>query len=199
MTPQAHPELTDSLREELGLYAFGMLESESAAQIAQHLETGCAVCTEELQAVTGLVVALSSAVDVVAPAPDLKDRLLARVRTEKPSVEQPESGIYVVRGGQGKWKETPWKGITYLRLYYDRTTGFATSLLRVEPGSQYPAHRHRGVEQSWVVEGSCRIGSVTIRAGDYACAAAGTEHGVLVSDDGCLLLMVSSAKDEVLA
>ncbi len=46
---------------------------------------------------------------------------------------------------------------------------------------------------------SCRIASVTPYARDFACAAAGTEHGVLESDDGCVLLIVSSAKDEALA
>ena len=74
-----------------------------------------------------------------------------------------------------------------------------TSLVRIQPGGRYPAHRHHGAEQSWVIEGSCRIGSVSIRAGDFAVAAAGTVHDVLESDEGCVLLIVSSARDEILA
>ncbi|MGH9627061.1 MAG: cupin domain-containing protein, partial [Bryobacteraceae bacterium] len=105
----------------------------------------------------------------------------------------------IVRGGRGKWMQTPWKGVAYMRLRYDGATGFTTGLLRIDPGARYPAHHHNGVEQSWVLQGSCRIGSVTIRAGDFACAEAGTDHGVLESDEGCVLLIMSSEKDEVFA
>jgi anti-sigma factor ChrR (cupin superfamily) len=199
VTPQTpHVELTDTLREEIALHAFGMLEGEDATRVARHLEGGCAVCLQEFQAVTSVLVGLTSSVEPVAPSPDLKQRLLTRVRSEKRDASHPEPGVYVVRSGSGTWKQSPWEGIAFMRLYYDRATGRVTSLVRVDPGARYPAHRHRGVEQSWVLEGSCRLGAVTARAGDFVCAAAGTEHGVLVSDEGCLLLMITTAKDEVL-
>ena len=89
--------------------------------------------------------------------------------------------------------------MTYQGLYQDSATGMVTSLPRLEPGGRYPAHRHHGAEQTWVVQGSCRIGSESIRAGDFAGAAAGTVHGVLESDEGCVHLIVSSARDEILA
>ena len=200
MTPQiTHVELTDTLGEELALFAFGLLESEQATHMARHLETGCAVCNNEFRSLTSVMAGLASSIHPVDPSPDLKQRLLAGIRSKEQVKEQPEPGMYIVRSGSGKWRQSPWKGISYQRLYYDPATGFATSLLRIDPGAQYPAHRHKGAEQSWIVQGSCRIGSVTLHAGDFACAAAGTEHGVLESDDGCVLLIVSSAKDEVLA
>lgn len=201
MKPRTHHfELTGTLREELALYAFGLLEGEHATEVAGHLEAGCSVCNEEFQAVAGVMVELASAVVEVAPADSLKQRLLMRINSEKQGQEeQCGPGMYVVRSGSGKWRQTRWDGIAWMRLHHDQTTGLTTSLVRVDPGARYPAHRHRGVEQSWVVEGSCRIGSVTIRAGDFACATAGSEHGILESDDGCVLLMVTSAKDEVLA
>lgn len=191
MTPQAHhTELTDALREDLALYNFGLLDAGEAADIERHLRSGCTVCNQEVHGVEDVVAALSPS---VPPPADLKSRLLTRIHTTG------EAGVMVHRSGSGVWHRTPWHGVTYQRLHFDKTTGFATSLLRVEPGSRYPAHRHHGDEQSWVLEGSCRIGSVSIRAGDFAVAAAGSVHGVLESEEGCLLLIVSSAKDEILA
>lgn len=195
-----HDELTEALRDELALYAFGLLERDQAAAITRHLDAGCAVCNEELRGLRTVCVTLSASADAVEPPPGLRDRMLARIRSERPANrEEPGPGLYIVRSGAGEWKSTIWAGISYKRLYLDKSTGLATSLLRVAPGARYPAHRHHGVEQSWVVEGSCRIGTATIAAGDFACAASGTDHAVLISDEGCILLIVSTARDEVLA
>jgi len=195
-----HDALTEALREELALYAFGLLDHDQGAAIARHLDSGCAVCNEELRAVANVCISLAASADPVEPPPELKDRVLTRFRTEHRSGrEEPAPGLYIIRDGTGEWKPTPWQGITWKRLYLDKSTGLATSLLGVAPGARYPAHRHHGVEQSWVVEGSCRIGAASIYAGDFACAAAGTEHDVLVSEEGCVLLIVSTARDEILA
>lgn len=198
-----HAEMNERLSDELTLFAFGLLDDDQATQLSQHLDAGCSVCNKEYQAVSSVVVELSSAIEVFAPPADLKERVLRRIQDEKPRsatpVEECEPGIFVVRSASGNWRNTPWEGISWMKLYHDKETGSSTSLIRVEPGGKYPAHRHTGVEQSWVVEGSCRIGSVTIRAGDFACAAAGTEHSVLVSDEGCVLLVVASARDEIMA
>lgn len=196
-----HSELTDALREELSQYALGLLEDDESARVSRHLEDGCGVCNQEFAAYAEAVGVWSSALELETPSPKLKERLMSRVRSqiEASKMDELPPGFLVVRSGSGKWRPTPWQGITFMKLFHDKETGAATSLLRVEPGAKYPAHRHGGVEQSWVVEGSCRIGSITIRAGDYACAYGGTEHGVLVSEEGCVLLVMSSARDEILA
>ena len=196
-----HNELTDALREELSLYSLGLLEVEESARVSRHLEAGCGVCNQEFAGYAELLGVWSSALQLETPPPELKDRLMSRIRSEieASKVDQLPPGFLVVRSGSGKWRPTLWQGIAFMKLFHDKETGAATSLVRVEPGAKYPAHRHGGIEQSWVVEGSCRIGSITIRAGDYACAYAGTEHGVLVSDEGCVLLVMSSARDEILA
>ena len=194
--PTQHAELSDTLRDDVAAYAFGILQGEQAYNMARHLETGCPVCNKELRDVAGVMTALACTVEEKAPKPSIKDRLLARARGEK-QVDHP--GLYVVRPGEGKWRKTRWEGVQFLLLHSDKQTGASTSLVRVDPGGRYPAHRHRGTEQTWVLQGSCRIGAITIQAGDYACAAAGSEHGELVSDRGCLLLIISAARDEVLA
>jgi hypothetical protein len=117
MTPQiVHDELTDTLGEELALFAFGLLEGEQATHMARHLEGGCAVCNNELHLLTSVMVGLSLSIPPIAPAPDLKQRLLARIRSKEQVRQQPEPGMYIVRSGSGEWRQSPWKGISYLRL-----------------------------------------------------------------------------------
>jgi hypothetical protein len=121
-----HVELTDTLSEELALFAFGLLESEQAMHIARHLETGCAVCNNELRSLTSVMAGLASSIPPIDPAPDLKKRLLARIRSKEQEREQPGPGMYIVRSGSGNWRQTQWNGISYLRIYNDPVTGFAT-------------------------------------------------------------------------
>jgi quercetin dioxygenase-like cupin family protein len=179
------------------MYVFGLLEGDEVKRIAQHLNTGCAVCNAEVGAVEESIGRISVALDPVSVSPQLKGRLLTRIHRERRnSPEQAEPGIFVLRGGRGAWKQTQWAGVAYRLLHRDASTGLTTSLLRIDPGGRFPAHHHIGIEQSWVVEGSCRIGSVTIQVGDFAWANAGTDHGVLESEDGCILLIVSMQKHE---
>jgi anti-sigma factor ChrR (cupin superfamily) len=182
-----HPQLTDDLREELALYAFGLLEGELQVRMKDHLTAGCAVCNSEYHALTALVGELPKALDKTAPPPHVKERLLARVRA---SDDQPRPGIFVLRHDARAWKPTAAPGVSYAQLYRDSAT--RTTLLRLEPGSRYPAHHHRVLEQTWVIEGSCRIGEVRIARGDFAYALAGSDHGIVESDEGCVLLIIES-------
>jgi anti-sigma factor ChrR (cupin superfamily) len=184
-----HPQLTDHLREELALYAFGLLEGESKVRMKDHLTAGCAVCNTEYRVLTALVAELPKALGRTAPAPELKQRLLARVRA---SSEQAEPGIFILRNSACAWKPTRVPGVSYAQLYSDPATKQSTTLLRLEPGSRYPAHHHRCLEQTWVIEGSCRIGEVRIARGDFAYALAGSDHGEVESEEGCVLLIIES-------
>jgi anti-sigma factor ChrR (cupin superfamily) len=71
-------------------------------------------------------------------------------------------------------------------------------LIRMEPGASYVPHRHGGPEQCYVVEGDLRDGDVVVRAGDFQCAPESTMHGAQTTEKGCLLLIVSSLRDELL-
>ncbi len=83
-------------------------------------------------------------------------------------------------------------------LHVDPATQYMTSLVRMAPGSKYPAHRHSGAEQCLVLEGDVRLGDVALAAGDYERAEAETIHGTIETKSGCLLLIISSQRDEIL-
>ncbi len=68
-------------------------------------------------------------------------------------------------------------------------------MVRMEPGASYPAHRHGGAEECFVISGDLRTGAVHLRAGDWQRADAGSRHPVQSTDGGCVLLLVSSLDD----
>jgi quercetin dioxygenase-like cupin family protein len=72
----------------------------------------------------------------------------------------------------------------------------ATMLLRLAPGGKLVAHRHRQVEEFYVLEGSCICAGEFLQAGDYHRAEAGSVHPITSSDEGCLALVMTSTQNE---
>jgi anti-sigma factor ChrR (cupin superfamily) len=129
------------------------------------------------------------------PHPRVREKLLAAIR--EPASPLPE-GITVLRAGEGKWRRTPWPGVTYKTLHVDPATNYFTSLLRMEAGATYPAHRHSGAEQCLVLEGSVRLAGTVLHPGDFELAQARTVHEIIETDTGCLLMIIASRADEML-
>jgi len=140
---------------------------------------------EELELLDGVV---AETIEPIAPPPELRGRILEAVRTI------PQNSR-TVRRGEGAWMPLPFPGVKVKPLSVDEERGTATIMMSFEPGACMPAHDHHGNEQSFVVSGSCRIGSVYLRQGDFHAAPAGSRHGDLVSDEGCVLLLVVDAED----
>lgn len=151
---------------------------------------------------------LALSVPEAAPPPHLRQRILDQVTSvsdlekNNPQVwkawkNSEVEGPQVVRAYQGEWEPVGLKGVTAKRLYVDPLGDRATMLVRMEPGATYPAHRHRGHEQCFVVEGDLTQ-DVVLHAGDYVCAEGNTIHPVSRTEHGCLLLIISSTHDELI-
>jgi len=67
------------------------------------------------------------------------------------------------------------------------------------PGSRYDSHRHVADEELYVVEGSCYCGGRRLQVGDYHRAPAGSVHIPTVSEDGCVMLAISSPRNDPIA
>jgi len=130
---------------------------------------------------------VAEAIEPVAPPPALKAQILSAVR----NVPQ---GSTLVRKDEGTWSSAA-PGVKVKTLAFDRARRTATLLMSFEPGAAMPEHDHHGPEQSYVVSGSCHIGSVYLRTGDFHTAPAGSHHGAVVSDEGCVLLLVVDQDD----
>lgn len=201
----------EQIREALPLYALGLLEGDEARAIAEHLESGCHECARELRGLREVAGEIPYALRSMKPHVRVREKLLQTIAFEQPTaaaerpkrakgrLEQPLPGIFVLKEDAAEWRPTPYPGVTYKLLYTDKETKYATSLMKMEPGAKYPAHRHAGCEQCLVIEGDARLGSIGVSKGDFEYAAAGTEHGAITTDNGCVLLLIAHHDDEVMA
>lgn len=124
----------------------------------------------------------------VAPPPALKARLMSLVR------DVPQNST-TVRANEGHWTQTPMAGVKVKLLTIDKSRGTATVMIDMAPGSTLPEHGHHGDEQTFVISGACRIGGVSLAQGDFHHVSGDARHGRVVSDDGCLLLLVVDEED----
>jgi anti-sigma factor ChrR (cupin superfamily) len=185
--------------ESLTLYAFDLLDAGESQQIEEHLAR-CASCATEVAALRETAADVPYALPDVHPHPRVREKLLKSVQaSRKASLEQPLPGMFVMREEQQRWIKSPFEGVDYKILYVDRATKNVTSLLRLQPGAQYPAHRHAAVEQCLVLEGTVRLGAIRLERGDFEYAVTGTEHAFVRSDTGCVLMIISNQHDEIFA
>lgn len=204
MHGEAQPgELEDLLTQ----YALEMLEGDERAALEEHLAQGCDSCERQLASLRETVAAVARILSLVQPPPGLRDRITEATRTPPQTnrtqvwkewqAESEGTGISVQRQSSGGWEEVH-AGIWAKRLHVDPARDTVTMLIRMDPGASYVPHRHGGPEQCFVLEGELTDGDVTVHAGDYQYAAQGSLHGAQSTESGCLLLIVSSLKDELL-
>jgi len=201
-----HDVLRNDDLERAALFALGALETDAADLFARHLAV-CALCRAEVAAHREAVQALGRAVEPVDPPPALKARLIDIVRAgHDPAVIQPwkrwspaEVGdaMTLVRGGGG-WEATGTNGVEVRRLFVDAANDRLTMLVRMAAGTEYPAHRHGGVEECYVLEGDLYGPNFEMSQGDYQRLEGGSVHGVQGTRGGCLLFIVSSLNDQLL-
>jgi hypothetical protein len=201
-----HTMTDEEAQARAALYALGALDADEARDFEEHV-AGCRPCAEEVRGFGPVADALALAPGGAEPPERVRSRLLALVSeggggpgegaadargtapAGGPSARDGGGGFLVVRRDEGEWRPTGDAGISYKLLY--------ATLLRMEPGSRIPTHRHLGVEQCLVLEGDVRSGPVGMTAGDFNCSLPGSVHEELVTDGGALLLLVSPERYEV--
>jgi anti-sigma factor ChrR (cupin superfamily) len=133
-----------------------------------------------------------ASVDVAAgalgeePSPRVRAALLATIAT--PST-------HTITAAEGDWVATGVPGVRVKILAIDRIRDRVTMLLRGEPGARYPAHRHSGPEECYVISGSVVVEGRVLRAGDFHHAEGESDHDELWTEDGVEVLIVASASD----
>lgn len=115
----------------------------------------------------------------------------------KMTFQQPIKGLTFIKAAEGVWRGIA-PGVTAKILSFDPVSRRITTLLRFAPGTSYAPHRHTEVEELYVLQGGCSIAGHAMTVGDYHRAEAGTEHYDTSTDDGCLLLVISSPQNEIL-
>jgi anti-sigma factor ChrR (cupin superfamily) len=120
------------------------------------------------------------------PSPAVRARLLAAIGTPTQ---------YTIAAAEGQWADSGLPGISVKVLAVDRRRGLVTLLLRGEPGSRYPAHRHSAPEECYVVRGSVTIGGRLLHAGDFHHADADSDHGEISTQEGAEVLLIGAIDD----
>ncbi len=94
------------------------------------------------------------------------------------------------------WEPTKYPGVETKTLYKD-PSGRQTVLTRMAPGARLPDHRHTGVEQSFVLEGTLVDEDGVCAAGNFVWRRPGSVHTAW-SPDGCLILAIFESPNEFL-
>jgi anti-sigma factor ChrR (cupin superfamily) len=193
-----HDRPADDVSEQLTLHALGLLDDAEADEMEAHVAE-CPVCQRELVDIRESAASVSMAAALVQPRASLRARVLEAVTPQvwKKWAAPGSSEMHLVRDGEGEWERVR-EGVYAKQLYVDRSRDMVTMLVRMDPGARYVSHRHAAPEQCFVLEGDIRDGDVVCRAGDFQVLEPGSVHGAQWTKDGCLVLIVSSLKDELL-
>jgi anti-sigma factor ChrR (cupin superfamily) len=175
------------------LYALQSLPSAERPVVAAQI-TACDDCRHELETLQPVMDAFVSwPTDMLRPSAPLWDRLAQRVGLEAPA----RSGVPATP----PWVKPEWKdvapGIACKLLATDPETHRVTMLVRLAAGTDYPAHRHHGIEELYMLAGELIVDEQTYRPGEYRRAAAGTVDHRVWSEAGCTCLLITSGRDVI--
>jgi putative transcriptional regulator len=132
------------------------------------------------------VLTVGAAAPVLEPPPHVRLQLLTQIAA--PS-------RFTVTADEAEWKESGLSGLTMRILAVDRVRGTVTMLIRGEAGAVYPAHRHTGPEECYIISGTVVVDGRTLGPGDFHHADADSDHGELVTPTGAEVLIVGAIAD----
>jgi len=180
--------------ERVFLYALQALPSEEADRVGGHI-AGCPECQQEMETLRPIVDSFVSwPTDVLRPPVPLWERLARRIAAEtggEPLLPAPHRSV------EQEWKEVA-PGISCKLLATDTEAQRVSMLVRLAPGTEYPPHRHGGVEELHLLHGELMIGDRKLYPGDYNQAEAGSVDHRVWSETGCTCVLITSYNDTLL-
>jgi quercetin dioxygenase-like cupin family protein len=129
--------------------------------------------------------------DVLRPAESLWGRLAKKIASEDsisafvPPLEAPS---------KPEWEEVA-PGIHVKILARNADIDSVSLLVRLDPGTDYPAHRHAGVEELHLLHGVLKVDDRTLYPGDFIHAEAGSADHRVWSETGCTCFLMTSTED----
>jgi len=189
--PEQHDrELLDSVY----LYALRTLPANEAAAVEAHLGH-CADCRQQVEMLRPIVASFAAwPTDVLRPSTSLWNRLARRIADETGTAALTPLAEFTRKP---EW-ETAAPGISVKILATDHDKQRVSMLVRLEPGTDYPPHRHDGVEELHLLHGELMIDDKKLHPGDYIRAEANTVDHRVWSETGCTCVLLTSFKDEIL-
>jgi len=174
--------------ERLSLYALHALPADEVPAVEAHVGQ-CGECREALASLRAVVESLVAwPTDVLRPPAPLWDRLAQRIGA---APGQPPA--------RRSAPEPAWEGvaagISVKVLATDPDNRRVTMLVRLDPGTDYPPHRHAGIEELHLLDGELLIDDRELHPGDYNRAEPGTVDHRVWSKTGCTCVLITSPDD----
>jgi anti-sigma factor ChrR (cupin superfamily) len=166
--------------------AIGALDATERQDLKDRLAALPPSVRDEVAHLYDVAVEIAAGTTGQAPSPDVRAAVLAKIAA--PS-------NHTVTASDGEWVQTPVRGVRMKILAIDRERDRVTMLLRGDPGATYPAHRHTGPEECYVIRGSLVVEGQLLRAGDFHHAEGASDHDALHTDEGVEVLLVAAASD----
>jgi hypothetical protein len=154
--------------------------------------SSCEDCRHELETLRPVLQSFVGwSTDVLRPVESLWGRLAKRIADEtatSPFVPSAQMSV------KPEWEE-PAPGIHVKILATNPQNDSVSMLVRLDPGTDYPGHRHAGTEELHLLHGVLNVDDRTLYPGDFIHAEAGSVDQRVWSDTGCTCFLVTSAKD----
>ncbi len=175
--------------ETLALFASGRLDEARSLVVATHLSL-CPACRRTVRAFEDVGGAMLDTLPPETPAADALTKVLARIGTGD-SVEQRKELPSPVPAEPlpaplGAYAMGPWRwigrGIEFRAVDVATDPGMRVFMLRAQPGTRLPRHRHKGDEWTCVFEGAFRHNLGRFGPGDFDEADEAVEHHPTVEE-----------------
>ncbi len=179
--------------ESLFLYALQALPPDEARAVDTRI-SACADCRLEMETLRPLVSSFVSwPTDVLRPSASLWDRLARRVADE--------AGTLPLLPAPQQSPEPEWfaaaPGISCKLLATDTDKKRVSMLVRLAPGTDYPPHRHAGVEELHLLDGELMVDAKKLYPGDYLRSEAESVDRRVWSETGCTCVLMTSTDDAI--
>lgn len=207
MTALNQTPLSEKEKDQIVAYAMGWLNLGEQRVLEEELSQNSLLQTYLFDTRMAMG-ALGQMVPEREPGDDLKTRLFDQLSIESPKFSERSLAVNPIWSRlpdleKNQWRSTPFKGVSYQRVFHDPDQQIQGVMLNIEAGAQYPAHRHIGPEFFYLVRGDLVIANdkgaeVRLGAGDFQHSKAGSVHGRFTSPSGCLAMVISSTQDVIL-
>ena len=175
----------------LFLFALQALSPSEMASVEARI-LSCEDCKRELETLRPIVKSfIAWPTDVLRPAESLWGRLANRIATETGT--QPLAPP-LEASDKPEWEEAA-PGIHVKILAKNAEIDSVSMLVRLDPGTDYPAHRHAGIEELHLLHGVLMVDDRTLYPGDFIHAEAGSEDHRVWSETGCTCFLMTSTED----
>jgi len=173
------------------LFALQALSPREIPMVEAQISS-CAECRQEIETLRPIVRSFVGwSTDLLRPAESLWGRLAKRIASEtatEPFVPPLEAPV------KPEWEEAA-PGIHVKILARNTENDSVSMLVRLDPGTDYPGHRHAGIEELHLLHGILKVDAKTFYPGDFLHNEADSVDHRVWSETGCTCFLMTSTED----